>query len=37
VKYEKIARTIYATLWEVAELKARPKVDKPLSAEARVP
>ena len=37
VKYEKIARTIYATLWEVADMKARPKVDKPLSAEARVP
>ena len=36
-KYEKIARTIYATLWEVAELKARPKVDKPLAAGVRSP
>jgi hypothetical protein len=30
-KYEKIARTIYATMWEIAEMKTRLKVDKPLS------
>jgi hypothetical protein len=29
-KYEKIARTIYVTMWEIAESKTRPKVDKPL-------
>ncbi|MGE5357605.1 MAG: M28 family peptidase [Bacteroidales bacterium] len=29
-KYEKVTRTIYAMVWEVGELKARPKVDKPL-------
>jgi Zn-dependent M28 family amino/carboxypeptidase len=32
-KMEKIARTIYMTLWEVANLPARPKVDKPLPAQ----
>jgi len=32
-KMEKIARTIYLTLWEVANLPARPKVDKPLPAQ----
>lgn len=35
VKYEKIVRTIYVTLWEIAELKNRPVVDKPLPAQAR--
>jgi Zn-dependent M28 family amino/carboxypeptidase len=30
-KYEKITRTIYATMWEIAEMKTRPKVNKPLS------
>ncbi len=34
VKYEKIARTIYVTLWELGEMKARPTVDKPLAAAA---
>ncbi len=34
-KFEKVTRTIYATLWEVGEMKARPKVDKELPAEAR--
>jgi hypothetical protein len=29
-KFEKIARTIYVTMWEIAESKTRPKVDKPL-------
>lgn len=33
-KYEKITRTIYATLWEVGELKTRPKVDKQLPPSA---
>src|SRR3989440_11578253 len=32
-KMEKVARTIYMTLWEVATLPARPKVDKPLPAQ----
>jgi Peptidase family M28 len=32
-KMEKVARTIYLTLWEVASLPARPKVDKPLPAQ----
>lgn len=36
VKYERIARTIYATLWELAEANARPKVDKPLAADVMV-
>jgi hypothetical protein len=34
-KFERVTRTVYATLWEVAELKARPKVDKELPAEAK--
>ena len=34
-KFEKIARTIYATLWEIGELKVRPKVDKELPPEAK--
>jgi hypothetical protein len=34
-KFEKITRTVYATLWEIAELKARPRVDKQLPPEAR--
>jgi Zn-dependent M28 family amino/carboxypeptidase len=32
-KMEKVARTIYLTLWEVANLATRPKVDKPLPAQ----
>jgi Zn-dependent M28 family amino/carboxypeptidase len=32
-KMEKVARTIYLTLWEVANLPVRPKVDKPLPAQ----
>jgi hypothetical protein len=34
-KFERVTRTIYATLWEIAELKARPKVDRELPPEAR--
>jgi len=34
-KFEKITRTIYATLWEIGEMKTRLKVDKQLPAEAR--
>lgn len=34
-KFEKIARTIYATLWEIGELKTRPKVDKELPPETK--
>ena len=32
-KMEKVARTIYLTLWEVANRPARPKVDKQLPAQ----
>ena len=32
-KMEKVARTIYMTLWAVTNLPARPKVDKPLPAQ----
>jgi hypothetical protein len=32
-KMEKVTRTIYLTLWEVANLAVRPKVDKPLPAQ----
>ena len=32
-KMERVARTIYMLLWEVAGLKERPKVDKPLPAQ----
>ena len=32
-KMEKVTRTIYMTLWEVASLPVRPKVDKPLPAQ----
>ncbi len=32
-KMEKITRTIYLTLWEVANRATRPKVDKPLPAQ----
>jgi hypothetical protein len=32
-KMEKVTRTIYMTLWEVANLPVRPKVDKPLPAQ----
>jgi Zn-dependent M28 family amino/carboxypeptidase len=32
-KMERVTRTIYMTLWEVAGLATRPKVDKPLPAQ----
>ncbi len=32
-KMEKITRTVYTMMWEVAALPARPKVDKPLPAQ----
>jgi hypothetical protein len=32
-KMEKVARTVYMMLWEVATRPARPKVDKPLPAQ----
>ena len=32
-KMERVTRTIYMLLWEVASLKERPKVDKPLPAQ----
>jgi hypothetical protein len=33
VKMEKVTRTIFLTLWEIADLKERPKVDKQLPPE----
>ena len=35
-KMEKVARTIYLTLWEVANRPARPKVDKQLPVQIQV-
>jgi len=32
-KMEKVTRTIFLTLWELAETKSRPKIDKQLPAE----
>jgi Zn-dependent M28 family amino/carboxypeptidase len=32
-KMEKVARTVYMTLWAVANLPKRPAVDKPLPAQ----
>jgi hypothetical protein len=32
-KMEKVARTVYETMWEVSELKSRPVIDKKLPAE----
>lgn len=32
-KMEKVTRTIYMTVWELANLPSRPKVDKPLSRQ----
>ena len=32
-RMEKIARTIFLTMWELAELRERPKVDKQLPPE----
>jgi hypothetical protein len=32
-KMEKVTRTVYMTMWELANLPVRPKVDKPLPAE----
>lgn len=34
-KMEKVARTIYVTMWEVANRAARPKVDKGIPAQRR--
>jgi Zn-dependent M28 family amino/carboxypeptidase len=34
-KMEKVTRTVYLTMWEVANLPTRPPVDKPLPAELR--
>jgi hypothetical protein len=30
---EKVTRTVYMTMWEVANLPVRPKVDKQIPAE----
>ena len=34
-KMERVTRTIYQTLWELASLRERPKVDKPLPPQLR--
>lgn len=34
-KYEKITRTIFLTMWELTDLRERPKVDKDLPPELR--
>jgi len=34
-KFERVTRAIYLTLWEIAEMKMRPRVDKELPAAAR--
>lgn len=33
VKMEKVARTVFATMWKLANAPTRPKVDKPLPAQ----
>ncbi len=35
-KMEKVTRTIFLTMWELAELKERPKIDKELPAELKL-
>ncbi len=35
VRMEKITRTVFLTMWELGDLKVRPKVDKELPAELR--
>lgn len=35
-KMEKVTRTVFVTMWELANLPVRPKVDKPLSSDATV-
>jgi hypothetical protein len=34
-KFEKATRTIYATAWEIGEMKSRPKVDSPLPEDVK--
>ena len=35
-KMEKVTRTIFLTMWELADLKERPKIDKELPAELKL-
>jgi len=35
-KFEKVTRTVFVTMWELANMPARPKVDKPLPAAVSV-
>ncbi|HYJ48080.1 MAG TPA: M28 family peptidase [Pyrinomonadaceae bacterium] len=35
-KMEKVTRTVFVTMWELANMAVRPKVDKPLSADVAV-
>jgi Zn-dependent M28 family amino/carboxypeptidase len=35
IKLEKVTRTIFLTLWELGDLKERPKIDKELPKELR--
>jgi hypothetical protein len=32
---EKVTRTIFLTMWKIADLKSRPVIDKQLPAELR--
>ncbi|MDT5060795.1 MAG: hypothetical protein QOH63_1254 [Acidobacteriota bacterium] len=35
-KMEKVTRTVFVTMWELANMTTRPRVDKPLSADVTV-
>jgi hypothetical protein len=35
-KMEKVTRTVFVTMWELANMAVRPRVDKPLSADVTV-
>jgi hypothetical protein len=35
-KMEKVTRTVFVTMWELANMATRPRVDKPLSADVAV-
>ena len=35
-KMEKVTRTVFVTMWELANMQTRPRVDKPLSADVAV-
>jgi hypothetical protein len=33
---EKVTRTVFVTMWELANMTTRPRVDKPLAADVAV-